>query len=133
VSGGVPPVRRAGRARVSGRDPQLKQAARLYADFTGHDAMPIGTVRVPPLPSTVAIIGTADGVLYTTVRDGREESYIHEFAEKDKPMLGVSPDGRQILFIGGRYVFTDRGIVDLSDTKNLPPKYRALARRLRAR
>ena len=60
-------------------------------------------------------IGECDGVLYTTVRDGKIEHYIHEFADSDKPMLAVSPNGRQLILIGGRYKFTERGIVDTSD------------------
>ena len=70
------------------------------------------------------VIGECDGVLYTTVRDGVTERYIHEFASGDKPLLCVSPNGKQMLFVGGRYVFTERGIVDLSDKKNLPKGYR---------
>ena len=55
------------------------------------------------------------GVLYTTVRDGKEEKYIHQFKAKDKPLLCVTPDGTQILLVGGAYDFTERGIVDRSD------------------
>jgi len=109
----------------------VKRAALLRERFTGEDTTPLGVFEVPPLPKAVAVIGECDGILYTTVRDGQKERYIHEFNSKDKPLLCAAPDGRQILLIGGRYVFTDRGIVDLSDTKNLPAKYRELARRLR--
>lgn len=134
MSGRVPPGSRANSRRVSAalsRSPaDVKRAALLRERFTGEDTIPLDVVNVPPLPAVVAVIGECDGVLYTTVRDGRTESYIHEFASKDKPLLCVDPSGRQILLIGGRYVFTNRGIVDLSDTKNLPAKYRELARRL---
>lgn len=109
---------------------EVKKAALLRERFTGEDTTPLGVFEVPPTPSVVAVIGECDGILYTTVRDGRTERYIHEFKSKDKPLFCVDPEGRQILLIGGRYVFTDRGIVDLSDTKNLPAKYRQLARRL---
>ena len=65
-----------------------------------------------------------DGVLYTTTRDGREEKYVHEFRKRDKPLLCVSPDGEQLFIVAGRYVFTERGIVDRSDKKNLPARLR---------
>ena len=75
-------------------------------------------MNVPPLPKVAAVIGECDGVLYTTVRDGVTERYIHEFRKADKPLLCVSPDGRQILLVGGRYRFTEAGIVDASDKKH---------------
>jgi len=60
------------------------------------------------------VVGRCDGVLYTTVRDGAREKYIHKFKASDAPLLAISPDGCQILLIGGNYRFTERGIVDLS-------------------
>lgn len=121
MSGQVPPSSRAGkRRRIIASD--VDRAADLVERFKGHDAEELGVFDVPDLPSTVAVIGECDGVLYTTVRDGRVEKYIHKFRAKDKPLLCVSPDGSQMLFIGGRYVFTERGIVDLSDTRNLPQR-----------
>lgn len=87
-------------------------AARLYNRFTGHDPVPLGKVRVPALPKSVACIGTCDGILYTTERDGRVEKYIHKFKASDKPLFCVSPDGTQLLLVGGAYDFTERGIVD---------------------
>lgn len=122
MSGQVPPSTRAGKKNPRRTD--IERAADLYERFTGHQAEPIGTANVPALPAVVMVIGECDGVLYTTVRDGRKERYIHEFANSDKPLLCVAPDGKQMLFVGGRYVFTERGIVDLSDKKNLPKGYR---------
>ena len=91
------------------------QAARRYQRFTGHDAEVFGTIEFPNLDGVaVAMIGECDGVLYTTVRDGKVERYIHEFEEADKPLLCVTPDGRQLLLVGGAYRFTERGIVDKS-------------------
>lgn len=118
MSGNVPPSSRAGQRRHANR------AADLYERFTGHDAEIIGHVNLPPTPPAVCVIGLLDGVLYETVRDGRTEKYKHEFAAGDRPLLAVSPDGKSLHLIGGRYVFTERGIVDLSDRKNLPARYR---------
>jgi len=57
-------------------------------------------------------IGECDGLLYTTVRDGVKESYIHKFKKKSRPLLVSSHDGKQLFLLGGRYDFTERGIVD---------------------
>jgi hypothetical protein len=127
MSGRVPPSSRANVSR-SARS-QAQKAALLFERFTGHDTTKPQVINVDPLPSAVAVIGECDGILYTTVRDGRKERYIHEFKAKDKPLLCISPDGRQILLIGGAYIFTERGIVDASDTKNLPPEFRRKLRR----
>lgn len=119
MSGGVPPSSRAGkRARsFAAARSDIRRAATLYERFTGHEAEELGTVRIPDLPAVAAVIGDCDGVLYTTVRDGVTEKYIHEFADKDRPLLCVTPDGKQLLLIGGGYDFTERGIVDSSDLK----------------
>jgi hypothetical protein len=118
MSGSVPPSSRARGRRSNPPAGDVERAADLYERFSGHDPEELGTVRVPALPRVAAVIGECDGVLYTTVRDGKTEKYIHEFRKADKPLLCVSPDGRQILLVGGRYRFTEAGIVDASDTKH---------------
>jgi hypothetical protein len=131
MSGKVPPSSRADRARAfaRARSGSVRKAAALYEAFTGHDPEEIGFVPAPEAPEAVAVIGECDFIGYTTVRDGALEKYIHTFAKNDKPLLCVDPDGRQLLLVGGRYVFTERGIVDLSDTKNLPAELRNRIRR----
>ena len=118
MSGGVPRSSRARGRRANPPADEVQRAADLYERFSGHDPEELGRVKVQPLPKVAAVIGHCDGVLYTTVRDGVKERYIHEFAKKDRPLLCVSPDGRQILLIGGRYRFTEAGIVDASDKKH---------------
>lgn len=118
MSGKVPPSSRANREGYS-RD-EVGRAIRLYEQFTGHDAEELGVFSVPAFPEVATVIGECDGVLYTAVRDGQVEKYIHRFRSKDKPLLCVSANGRQLLLIGGRYVFTERGIVDQSDRVNYP-------------
>lgn len=117
MSGGVPPSSRAGKRRsvAPSAGAQVRRAANLYERFSGHDPEAVGRVKVKALPKVAAVIGTCDGVLYTTVRDGVVEKYIHKFKAADKPLLCVSPDGTQILLVGGAYDFTERGIVDRSD------------------
>lgn len=114
----VPPSSRAGMSRAV-RD-QLDQAADLYERFSGHDPEEVGRVRVPPVPRVGVAIGEVDGILYSTVRDGVLEKYIHKFRKSDRPLFVVSPDGKQLFLLEGRYTFTEKGIVDLSDKKNQP-------------
>jgi hypothetical protein len=116
----VPPSSRL-RAKATMKDherAEFEKAASLYADFTGHDAAPLARVPAPKIPKVALVVGHCDGVLYSTVRDGVKEKYIHQFRASDKPLLCVSPDGRQLLLYGGRFEFTERGIVDDSDYKN---------------
>jgi hypothetical protein len=116
MSGRVPPSSRAGKAqRVKSRSAEIRRAAGLYQRFSGHEAEEVGRVNIAPPPRTLVAVGELDGVLYTTVRDGKVEKYIHKFASKDKPVLAVSPDGKRMFVVGGRFTFTERGIVDASD------------------
>jgi hypothetical protein len=50
-------------------------------------------------------------------RDGVVERYRHLFRTADRPLLALS-DVDQILVLGGRYRWTELGIVDDSDRKN---------------
>lgn len=102
MSGRVPPSKLA----------QARKAANIYGDFTGHEPEVVEVVQKPAFPDAVAVIGECDGILYTTVRDGITESYIHKFKKKSRPLFCVSPDGKQLILLGGSYDFTERGIVD---------------------
>lgn len=129
MSGGVPPSSRAGRryhaTKKNGRvavtrkrgpsQSEIDRAASLYERFSGHDAEIIGKVKMRALPKAGVAIGHCTAICYVTVRDGEIEDYIHEFADRDAPLFVVSPDGKQILLVGGRFTFTERGIVDSSD------------------
>lgn len=91
---------------------QLASGARLFRDFTGHDARRGTPMEKPRVPDVLVKIGRVDGILYTTKRDGKVEKYIHEFRADARPIFAVAPDGRGIFLLGGRYRFTARGIVD---------------------
>jgi len=110
----VPPSSKAGMVRYADAD-AISRAADLYERFSGHEAEEIGRVRVNPLPRVGVAIGEVDGILYTTTRDGVVEQYIHKFRRRDKPLFVVAPDGKALFLVGGRYTFTERGIVDDSD------------------
>jgi hypothetical protein len=91
---------------------QRRDAADLYQRFTGHEALDEVVVDKPELPDVMLVVGDIDGIMYTTVRDGVEEKYVHQFKKKARPLFCVSPDGTQIHLMGGEYDFTERGIVD---------------------
>lgn len=115
MSGRVPPSSRARTRSALSKNPAVKRAASLFERFTGHEAEALGKIKVKPLPRVAVFVGDLDFVGYTTIRDGVKEKYIHKFTAKDRPALCVSPDGKQILIVGGNYTFTERGIVDMSD------------------
>jgi len=109
----VPPSSRAMQSRQVRN--QIDQAKDLYERFSGHDAVEIGSVKVKPMPAVGVAIGEVDGILYSTIRDGVLEKYIHKFRKADRPLFVVSPDGSVLYLLGGNYDFTERGIVDHSD------------------
>ena len=116
MSGRVPPSSRA--RLLLPDDSDIERAASLAQRFTGHDPVALGRVKLPFMPRVATVVGVLDGVLYTAVRDGRTERYIHDFARPDRPLLAVTPDARQLLIVGGGYRFTALGIVDDSDRKH---------------
>lgn len=117
MSGGVPRSSRAGQrgSAVSSKDARIRKAANLYERFSGHEAVEAGRIKVPKMPDVGVAVGVCDFIGYTTVRDGVVEKYIHRFKKSDAPYFVVSPDGKQLLLVGGRFTFTERGIVDKSD------------------
>lgn len=90
---------------------KVKQAGDLYREFSGHS--PDEVVKIPmDWPDTVLTVGECDGILYSTIRDGELEHYVHKFRKSARPVLASSHDGTQLVLIGGNFRFTDRGIVD---------------------
>lgn len=51
-------------------------------------------------------------ILYSTFRDFKYEEYIHRFDPDDMPMLISNAEGDELFLEGGRYTFTDEGIVN---------------------
>lgn len=99
------------------------RAAKLYRDFSGDDGtLTIERVRIPALPKTAVIVGMLDAIEYTTFREGETQYYRHEFSgspDKGGPdcraLIAVSKDGRQVLILGGKFRFTERGFVDAGE------------------
>lgn len=96
--------------RTQSQDAQ--KAAERYHAFTGHDDIQATKIKIPAMPKAVLTVGDCDGILYTTIRDGVTEKYIHKFAKGSRPLLCASPDGKRLFLLGGAYNFTERGIVD---------------------
>ena len=94
------------------RGKQLAQAMDLYRRFSGHEPEIVGRMGKPKIPNVGIVIGEMDGVTYETVRDGETLQYFHRFNKKSRPLLVSSFDGKQIYIVGGRYDFTEDGIVD---------------------
>lgn len=90
---------------------KLKKAGELYQDFSGHTPEFLDKVNVR-IPDVILGVGDCDGILYTTVRDGKKEKYVHKFKARSKPMLAASHDGKILLLLDGKFTFTERGIVD---------------------
>ena len=90
---------------------KIASAAKLYEEFTGHDADFYQNVNVK-WPDVALQVGQCDGILYTTVRDGEVEKYIHRFKKSARPLLVASHDGKLLGLVGGNFEFTERGIVD---------------------
>lgn len=90
---------------------QVRQAEQLYEDFRGESPGYLDKVKLH-VPNAGLVVGELDGILYTTVRDGVTEKYVHEFKRKSRPLLISASDGNSLHIIGGRYEFTERGIVD---------------------
>jgi hypothetical protein len=93
------------------RDSELRQAASLLEEFSGHKPAEILRVQRDPIRKGL-VIGTMDGVLYSTVRDGVAERYIHRFRKSSRPLLAASADGTQLEIVGGRFQMTEAGIED---------------------
>jgi hypothetical protein len=103
--------RAARKTNPSLRDAELQQAGRLLEEFSGHTPTEVLRVSESPMRKGL-VIGQLDGVLYTTVRDGKTESYIHKFRKKSRPLLTARADGKQLGIVGGRFQMTEAGIED---------------------
>jgi hypothetical protein len=102
-------IRAGNPASLTARD--LQDAKKLFRDFRGDEPQNIRKVKIPHTRAGF-VIGELDGVLYSTVRDGKPEKYIHEFRKSSRPLLVSSSDGKSIHIVGGRYRVKDSGIND---------------------
>lgn len=99
----------------SGMGADVREAAKLFADFTGHEPK-IDTEGELDIPRVLRAWGDCCGILYDTVRDGNKEGYIHAFKKSARPGIYAPPSMK--LFDGGQY--TDyRNVVKKSDVPNI--------------
>lgn len=91
---------------------QLANSVALYRKFREADPKFIDSVRLANPPKVAMHIGKLDGVLYTTTHGGKKVSYIHRFTGASKPDLVTDGNGKRLYIVGGRYDFTQDGIVD---------------------
>lgn len=90
---------------------QVKEAANLFEDFTGHQAGHVTKTKIH-IPGAALQFGLCDGIMYETIRDGKTEHYCHKFKKSARPLLAAGSDGKSLHLVGGNYRFTNRGIVD---------------------
>lgn len=101
-------------------------AIKLYRDFREREPKKIGVIDFK-IPAAVMVIGYVDEIWYTTSHKGKKVEYRHPFQDGSRPLLCASSDGKQLMLFGGRYKFTDRGIVDRNPdgTLNFDPDHGA--------
>jgi hypothetical protein len=86
-------------------------AATLFSDFTGDEANTVESFEIPS-DDTLMVVGICEAIAYNAIRDGKRQSYQHEFARTARPVLAVSSDGRRLYLLAGAYRFTSHGIED---------------------
>ena len=94
---------------ISERD--YSRTLEIYETFRERAPRRVDVYKVH-IPKMVAMIGHLESVDYATAHGSKKVYYRHDFAPGSRPLLCVSPDGKQLLLLGGRFQFTDRGIVD---------------------
>ncbi len=105
------PATRERRKRNPTGSGSVAKSRKLFKDFRGDSPGSVRPVKVT-IPKSGLCVGELDGVLYTTIRDGVTEKYQHKFRKQSRPLLVSSDDGLSLHIIGGKYEFTERGIVD---------------------
>lgn len=90
---------------------ELHAAIALYESFREKKPKRLKVINVD-IPSVVACIGHVEAIDYRTTHGKKLTLYKHEFIAGSRPLLCVSSDGKSLLLLGGRFKFTERGIVD---------------------
>lgn len=98
------------RKNPSSRD-EIFRADALLESFTGEKARKELRVSQRPI-KTGLVVGPMTGVMYAADRGDGVHEYCHRFKKSSRPLLIADHDGSQLGIVGGRFRFTDRGIVD---------------------
>ena len=99
-----------------GAERKMLAGVELFEAFTGHAATHYDRVTLPDM-SVCVKIGELDGIAYETTRDGKKQKYFHQFKKSARPIFAVTHDGAAVVIVGGRFKFTERGIVDHGSTE----------------
>jgi hypothetical protein len=92
----------------------IRRAIDLFVRFREHQPEKIHAVQFE-LPKAVMVVGHLESVCYRTTHGKKPTLYEHKFAPGSRPLLVASADGKQLLLMGGKYNFTERGIVDYDE------------------
>ncbi len=103
--------RKAPRARKNPSSNAIERADALLESFSGSRASKEIRQQVRPIRVGLAV-GKMTGVMYAADRGDGMHEYCHRFKPGSRPLLIADHDGTQLGIVGGRYQFTDRGIVD---------------------
>lgn len=87
-------------------------ATDLYTGFHGEPPKKFTPRTFDDMPDEIWQQGDVVAIAYKTRRDGKTVVFEHEFRPKSRPKLCISPDGKRIFLIDGKYKVTDRGIED---------------------
>ena len=91
-----------------GRSKQIQAASKLFKSFNDADPEFIDKIQIPEY-QVILRIGHCTHIAYLA-DDGK--NYLHRFKVQSRPLLATSHDGKSLLLVGGKFRFTDRGIVD---------------------
>lgn len=100
-------------ARILPSDKKTLDAIiKRWFNFTGHAPDRLEVVPAPKRHSAVYQLGQLRAVEYECVKDGKLMAFRHQFKKSARPALAVTPDGQQLVILGGGFQVTERGIVD---------------------
>ncbi len=87
---------------------KIRKAWKLFKSFHNKDPRGSQVVSVGmEKPDEALEVGKFFGIAY--IAEG--EIYFHKFNKRNRPLVYVSADGKQIYILKGGYRFTDRGFI----------------------
>lgn len=88
--------------------PAIAKAWKLFKSFHAKDPRNGQLVKIAQeKPEEALEVGQFFGIAYIAGGD----IYFHKFNKRNRPLVFVSSDGRQIYILKGEYKFTDRGFI----------------------
>lgn len=95
----------------------LKKAYQLYSEF--RESIPKRGRRIEfDIPKAVMVMGHITTISYVTTLGRKTVNFSHDFHDGSMPLLCAGSEPNQLFIIEGRYIVTDRGIVDLDARGN---------------